>query len=159
MTQNLLKKFLNQNLYGDNLIPCKLECVGHVQKRLGRRLQKLQNDMKGKKLSNGKEILGKGRLTNKIINKMLSYYGMAIRQNTSSSQNNDKEQTLYSIKKNKFLPHCGTAQICLTTKSEMHFVLGNPIVVVNIGRMVAIKIISHLSICQKLSRIYLCQYF
>ena len=52
--------------------------------------------MKGKKLSDGKGILGKGRLTDKIINKMQSYYGMAIRQNTLSSHNNDKEKALYS---------------------------------------------------------------
>ena len=78
------KKVLESKPYGNDLIPCKLECVGHVQKRLGTRLRKLRNDMKGKKLSDGKGILGKGRLTDKIINKMQSYYGMAIRQNTLS---------------------------------------------------------------------------
>ena len=114
--------------------------------------------MKGKNLSDDKGILGKGRLADKLINKMQNYYGMAIHQNTLSSQNNDKEKTLYS-RENQFLPHCGTVQICLTTKRDIHFVLGNPIVGVNIDRMVAMKIISHLSICQKLSRIYLCQYF
>ena len=46
-----------------------MECVGHIQKRLGTSLRKSQNDMKGKKLSDGEVILGKGRLTNKIINK------------------------------------------------------------------------------------------
>ena len=78
---------------------------------------------------------------------------MAIRQNTLSSHNNDKAKALYSIKK-QFSPHCGTVQICLTTKRDMNFFLGNLIAGVNIGRMVAMKIISHLSICQKLSRIF-----
>ena len=32
------KKVLESKPSGDNLIPCKLECVGHVQKRLGTRL-------------------------------------------------------------------------------------------------------------------------
>ena len=42
-----LKKVLESTPYRDNLIPCKLECFGHVQKRLGTRLRKLRNDMKG----------------------------------------------------------------------------------------------------------------
>ena len=52
----------------------------------------------GKKLSDGKGILGKARRTDKIINKMQNYYGMTIRQNTLSLQNNDKEKALYSMK-------------------------------------------------------------
>ena len=44
------KKVLESKPYGDNLIPCKLKCVGHVQKRLGTRLRKLRNDMNGKKI-------------------------------------------------------------------------------------------------------------
>ena len=64
--------------------------------------------MKGKKLSDGKGILGKGRLTEKIINKMQNHYGMAIHQNTSSSHNNHKEKALYSMKKSVLatLWHC-----------------------------------------------------
>ena len=46
------------------------------------------------KLSDGKGILGKARRTDKIINKMQNYYGMTIRQNTLSLQNNDKEKAL-----------------------------------------------------------------
>ena len=34
--------------YGDDLIPCKLECVGHIQNTLETRLRKLRNDMKEK---------------------------------------------------------------------------------------------------------------
>ena len=39
---------------------------------------------------------------------MQNYYGMAICQNTLSSQNNDKEKALYSMKKSVLAPlwHC-----------------------------------------------------
>ena len=69
--------------YGDVVIE-KLECIGHVQKRVGSRLRNLVKDTRGKKLSDGKPLSGKGRLTMKAINKLQNYYGMAIRQNTSS---------------------------------------------------------------------------
>ena len=59
----------------------KEECVGHVQKRLGTALRKYKNDMKGKKLADGKSIGGRGRLTDKVIDKMQNYYGKAIRGN------------------------------------------------------------------------------
>ena len=63
--------------YGE-LIPEKLECVGHIKKRLGTRLRKLRNDLKGKKLEDGKSISGRGRLTEKAINVLQTYFGMAI---------------------------------------------------------------------------------
>ena len=119
VTQNLLKKVLESKLYGDDLKPCKLECVGHGQKRLGTRLRKLRNDKKkGKKLSDGNGILGKGRLTDKIKNKMQSSYGMAIRQNMSSSHNNDKEKVLYSMNKSVLVTlwHCTN----MPDKQERH---------------------------------------
>ena len=61
-----------------------------------------------KKLSDSKGILGKGRLTDKIIYKMQNYYGMAICQNILSSLNNDKKNPLYSMKKSVLatLWHC-----------------------------------------------------
>ena len=34
-------------------------------------------------MSDGKKIPGRGRLTDKVINTMQNYYGMAIRQNTN----------------------------------------------------------------------------
>ena len=74
------KRVTDTKPYGD-FIPQKLECVGHVQKRLGTRLRKLRNEKKLEKLSDGKKISGKGRLTDKIINKMQNYYGMVIRPN------------------------------------------------------------------------------
>ena len=35
----------------------------------------------GKKLADGKQLTGKGRLTNKLINSFQVFYGMAIRKN------------------------------------------------------------------------------
>lgn len=68
--------------YGDNFTIEKLECVGHVQKRMGGRLRRLCKDWKGKKLSDGKKVGGaKGRLTNTVIDSLQNYYGLAIRKN------------------------------------------------------------------------------
>ena len=72
----------NSKPYGDFEI-IKKECVGHVQKRLGTRLRTLRTTLKGKILSDGKKISGRGRLTDKVINTMQNYYGMAIRQNSN----------------------------------------------------------------------------
>ena len=57
----------------------KLECVGHMQKRLGGRLRKLKSTKKGT-LSDGKTLSGKGCLTDKMINKLQNYFGITIRQ-------------------------------------------------------------------------------
>ena len=59
----------------------KEECVSHVQKWLGTALRKYKKDNKGKKLSDGKMVGGKGRLTDKVIDKMQNYYRKAIRSN------------------------------------------------------------------------------
>ncbi|GFV01267.1 uncharacterized protein TNCV_3375011 [Trichonephila clavipes] len=62
----------------------KVERVGHIQKRMGARLRKLKTMNRGKKLSDGKSISGKNRLTDKFIDTIFTYYGNAIRQNNSS---------------------------------------------------------------------------
>ena len=56
--------------YEDKLKPVKLECVGHYQKRTGNRYDKKRKDLKGVKLSDGKGISGRSRLTDKVINIM-----------------------------------------------------------------------------------------
>ncbi|GFT32313.1 uncharacterized protein TNCV_4483521 [Trichonephila clavipes] len=48
----------------------KLECVGHVKKRMGTRLRALKLKMKGKKLSDNKTLGGSGRLTDADIDKL-----------------------------------------------------------------------------------------
>ena len=62
----------------------KLDCVGHVQKRLGTALRSLKTQYKGQKLSDGKTIGGAGRLTDSMINSLQNYYGKAIRNNTGN---------------------------------------------------------------------------
>ena len=75
--------------------PVKLECVGHVQKRLGTRLRNMVKAHKGTQ----NPISGKGKLTENIINSMQNYYGMAIRNNFNN---------LYAMKKavGAILWHC-----------------------------------------------------
>lgn len=61
----------------------KIDCVGHVQKRMGTALRKLKQQYSGQKLSDGKTIGGAGRLTDNLIN---SLHGDAIRRNKGNLQ-------------------------------------------------------------------------
>uniref|UniRef100_A0A1B6JFM5 Mutator-like transposase domain-containing protein n=1 Tax=Homalodisca liturata TaxID=320908 RepID=A0A1B6JFM5_9HEMI len=70
--------------YGPDVSIQKLECVGHVQKRMGTRIRDFIMKNKGLKLSDGKSLSGKGRLTGKAIQQIQIYYGLAIRRNTHS---------------------------------------------------------------------------
>ncbi|GFV48610.1 uncharacterized protein TNCV_5068951 [Trichonephila clavipes] len=76
--------FLKNKPYGDDYLIQKIECVGHVQKRMGTRLMKLKLVYSKKELSDGKTIGGKGRLTDSLIDKLAHYYGNAIRCNSTS---------------------------------------------------------------------------
>jgi hypothetical protein len=61
----------------------KLDCIGHVQKRLGTALRELKKKTKGK-LKDCKSVGGKGhRLSDKTIDKLQEYYGKAIRRNVT----------------------------------------------------------------------------
>ena len=76
----------------------KLDCIGHVQKRVGTALRELKKKTKGK-LNDGKAIDGKGhRLSDKTIDKLQEYYGKAIRRNVS--QNAKSEEEINSAIKN-----------------------------------------------------------
>ncbi|CAB3985322.1 Hypothetical predicted protein [Paramuricea clavata] len=75
-----------EDVYGGQCKVEKLDCVGHVQKRMGKHLMKLKASNKSK-LSDGKTIGGKGRLTEGKIKQLQKYYGLAIRQNTSKKPN------------------------------------------------------------------------
>lgn len=70
--------------YGEDVTISKLECVGHVQKRMGKNLRELKKNCGSKKLDDGKTIGGVGRLTNKEIDQLQIYYGLAIRRNKGS---------------------------------------------------------------------------
>lgn len=73
---------INSKPYGSEITVSKIECVGHIQKRMGTRLRKLKQS--GTKCSDGKSVGGKGRLTDKFIDKLTAYYGNAIRQHQNS---------------------------------------------------------------------------
>ena len=76
-------KAVESQPYGDELKPVKPESVGHYQKRTGNCLQQKRKDLQGVKLSDGKGISGRSRLTDKVINTLQNYPGMAIRQNSN----------------------------------------------------------------------------
>ncbi|GFT91110.1 uncharacterized protein TNCV_2009091 [Trichonephila clavipes] len=62
----------------------KLECVGHVEKRMGTRLRALKLKLKGKKLEDKKSLGGRNRLAAAEIDKLQRYYGLAIRNNSGN---------------------------------------------------------------------------
>ena len=61
-----------ENIYSDIKV-VQLECVGHVQKRMGTRLRKLKKKVKN--------IGGKAKHTDAMIDRLQCYYGIAIRRN------------------------------------------------------------------------------
>ena len=80
----------------------KLDCAGHVQKRMGKHLMNLKSTTKGK-LADGKSIGGQGRLTEVRIKRIQRYYGLAIRQNTLGKAHpteNEVNVAVYTMKKN-----------------------------------------------------------
>ena len=80
---NSFKKVFDSKPYGDVTVQ-KLECVGHVQKRMGKRLRDLKKNAKGRTLADGKSVGGRGRLTDMEIKKIQAYYGNAIRGSTNN---------------------------------------------------------------------------
>lgn len=73
---------LDLNPYGDNLTVVNNECIGHVEKRMGTWLRNLK---KKEKLSE------REKLTNLLIKKLTTYYGLAIRRNVDSVDDMKKE--------------------------------------------------------------------
>ncbi|GFU22401.1 uncharacterized protein TNCV_1264221 [Trichonephila clavipes] len=84
-----------KNIYGNEYPIEKLECIGHVMKRMGTRLRRLKAQLKGQILSDGKCLSGKNRLSEHEIDNLQSYYGSAIRRNHSSVQN--MRQAIWAI--------------------------------------------------------------
>ena len=75
------KIILDVNPYGDDFQVVKSESIGHVEKRMDTRLR---NVKKANKLDE------KGKLTEKLIKQLTSYYGLAIRRNVNSVENMKK---------------------------------------------------------------------
>ncbi|GFT72603.1 uncharacterized protein TNCV_974491 [Trichonephila clavipes] len=87
--------FVWKNIYGNEYPIEKLECIGHVMKRMGTRLRRLKAQLKGQILSDGNCLSWKNRLTEHEIDNLRSYYGSAIRRNHSSVQN--MRQAIWAI--------------------------------------------------------------
>ena len=81
----IVKKACNEK-YGDSYSVTKEECSGHVQKRMGTRLREYERIKKGMKLSDGRSVGGKNRLTDKWIDDLQKYYGQAIRGNVGDKE-------------------------------------------------------------------------
>ena len=66
----------------DVITVVKGECVGHVQKRVGKNLRDLtkKHTKNCSPLADGKGLGGKGRLTQEVIDSMQTYYGRVIRK-------------------------------------------------------------------------------
>ncbi|XP_065066739.1 uncharacterized protein LOC135692514 [Rhopilema esculentum] len=96
----------NQKPYGEEVTIVKKECVGHVQKRLGTRLRKLKTTYTKRKLADGKAIGGRGRLTDKMIDTMQNYYGLAIRKNKNNliGMANEVKASLYHLASSEETP-------------------------------------------------------
>ena len=58
------------------ILPEKVECVGHIQKRLGTSLRSMVKQHKGTAIP----LSGKGKLTDKVIDSFQNFYGLAIRK-------------------------------------------------------------------------------
>ena len=59
----------------------KEQCVGHVQKGMGRSLREYKRKNRGSKLSDGKTVGRSERLTDEVVDKIQNFYGQAIRNN------------------------------------------------------------------------------
>ena len=92
-----------KNIY-DGVEVQKLECVGHVQKRIGTRIRSLKKREKG--------LGGRGKLTDATTDRLQNYYGIAIRQNKNNLEGMKKavRATLFHVASNKennlHYPHC-----------------------------------------------------
>ncbi|GFU58551.1 uncharacterized protein TNCV_4894831 [Trichonephila clavipes] len=97
-------------VYGDTEVE-KLECVGHVQKRMGTRLRNILKMSKGIKLSDGENISGRGRLTLKEVDSIQHYYGLAIRKNLSSVE--DMKRAMWAIYFHKLSTEDNPQTLCV----------------------------------------------
>ena len=78
--QELENKYVNKYQIG------KEDCIGHIKKRMGSALHTYKNKCKGTVLPDGKTVGGVGRLTDKIIDRIQTYYGYAIRHNKGNEE-------------------------------------------------------------------------
>ena len=78
----------------------KKECIGHIQKRVGKRLRDLKKKEKG---------LGKQGLNDAMIDRLQNYYGMAVRGNVGNLQ--DMKTAIYA----------GLMHVCSSKANNYHW--------------------------------------
>lgn len=110
------KAILDLNPYGDDFQVVKSECISHVAKRMGTRLRNVKKEHK---------LGGKGKLTDALIKKLSTYYGLAIQRNVDSVEDMKKGilATYYhmtSTNENPNHEYCppGTDSWCVWRKAE-----------------------------------------
>ena len=64
-----------KNKYGEDYQVRKEDCIGRVQKGMGNSLRKYKNNRKGTLLADNKSVGGTGSLTDKVVEKIQTYYG------------------------------------------------------------------------------------
>ena len=125
------------NIYGSNVNITKLECTGHIQKRMGRQLMNLVSQhknevfivdkdgkwLKGKKVANRSRSeklycgLGdRGRLTAKAIKSMQGHYGAAIRSNDNLRK---MKEDIWKIFNHRKGDHKNCPSWCSSTRSDL----------------------------------------
>ncbi|GFU08250.1 uncharacterized protein TNCV_2901901 [Trichonephila clavipes] len=87
---------VENKVYGDH---CCREIRMHrsCYEKNGTRLRRLKTKMRGQKLSDGKPLCGRNRLTEAEIDRLQAYYGLAIRRNLSSVK--DMQQAILFLHK------------------------------------------------------------
>ena len=70
--------------YGDDVPTQKDESIGHVHKRVGKNLRDLKQRLGCQKLSDGKPIGGRNRLTGARIDSLQHYYGEAVKKHAGN---------------------------------------------------------------------------
>lgn len=83
------KGIVDANPYEEKMV--KKECIGHVHKRMSPRLRKLKKEQKG--------LGGKGKLTDKLINQLTVYYGLAIQR--CSRSKDEMKKAIWATFKHK----------------------------------------------------------
>ena len=64
-------------VYGENVVIQKEDCINHISKRMGTALRKIVESSKAA----GSSISGRGKLTQDKIAKIQNYYGKAVKEN------------------------------------------------------------------------------
>ena len=94
MAMEIAKVSLQLRMFTKRIKVTKFECISHVQKRVGTALRKVRKE---------KKLGGKGKLTDKMIDRLQNYYGVAVR-----SHKGDLEGMKSAILAGMF--HCASSE-------------------------------------------------